>query len=109
MMRAAFYKGTRPGIAGAYNRVVRAWESGAHSHVELVFSDGVAASASLMDKGVRFKCIEWNADNWDFIELPQFSENRARGWFIENDGAPYDLLGQLHFIALPVQGADDKF
>lgn len=45
-MIAAFYKSTRPGWTGLYNRIIRWWERGDYSHCELIFSDGLAASSS---------------------------------------------------------------
>ena len=50
---AAFYQGTRPGLPGLYNRLVRWLDRGEFSHCELVFGDGMSASASFMDHGVR--------------------------------------------------------
>jgi hypothetical protein len=101
-MRAAFYKGTRPGIAGLYNRAVRFWCQGPYSHCELVFSDGLAASASYMDGGVRFKAIEFDAAHWDLIDLPSTFEASARAWFESRRGAGYDVLGNLRFVVAPL-------
>jgi hypothetical protein len=98
MLIAAFYKSTRPGWAGMYNRLVRWWERGQYSHCELIFSDGMAASSSFMDGGVRFKRIEFNPEHWDFIELPAWiDESAARAWFVLHEGEPYDLRGNLSF------------
>lgn len=99
-MRAAFYKGTRPGLVGVYNRLVRAVDGGPYSHAELVFSDGLAASSSFMDGGVRFKQIEFDPAKWDFADLDprRFDEGMARLWFIEHEGTPYDLAGNLKFV-----------
>ena len=36
--RIAFYKGTRPGIAGLYNRLGRLLDHGPYSHAELVLA-----------------------------------------------------------------------
>lgn len=107
-MKAAFYKGTRPGLAGIYNRLVRWWTKSPYSHVELVFYDGerltgwLAASASNMDGGVRTKVIDFDPARWDFIELPEVLEDRAWQWFCEHDGAPYDLVGNLQFVLAPI-------
>ncbi|WP_025915522.1 hypothetical protein [Herminiimonas sp. CN] len=103
-MRAAFYKSTRPGMQGIYNRLVRLGEKGPHSHCELIFSDGVAASASYMDGGVRFKQIDFNDADWDFVELPDHLEPAARQWFTDHEGQAYDLLGNARFplIFLPL-------
>jgi hydroxymethylpyrimidine pyrophosphatase-like HAD family hydrolase len=97
-MKAAFYKSTQPGVAGIYNRAVRWWTRGQYSHVELVFGDGVSASSSFTEGGVRFKTIVYNPDKWDFIDLPDELEEAARTWFKENEGKKYDLLGNAHFI-----------
>lgn len=99
--RAAFYRGTRPGIAGGYNYAVRAWTSSPYSHVELIFSDGWAGSSSFADGGVRLKRIEFDPARWDFIDLPAALEPAARAWFELHAGAPYDLLGNLQFVLAP--------
>ena len=97
-MRAAFYRATRPGWQGLYSQGVRFIERGPYSHCELVFSDGQSASASWMDGGVRCKRIDYDPAHWDFIELPAHLEPYARDWFERNDGAPYDLLGNVRFV-----------
>lgn len=104
--RAAFYKGTRPGLAGIYNRFVKWWTNSDYSHVELVLSGGWSGSASFMDGGVRLKVIDFDAAHWDFIDLPVALEPAALAWFEQRRGAKYDLLGNLHFIIRPV--AHDK-
>src|SRR3990172_5990515 len=98
MFQAAMYRGTRPGMAGVYNRAVRAWERGDYSHCEMIFSDGMAASSSFMDGGVRFKQIEFDPAHWDFIDLPPEREPAARQWFIDHEGESYDLMGNAHFV-----------
>ena len=97
-MQAAFYKGTRPGLQGIYSRAVRFIDRGPYSHSELVFSDGMSASASYIDGGVRFKRIAYDPAHWDFVALPDAAEPYAREWFRANDGAPYDLAGNLRFV-----------
>jgi hypothetical protein len=108
-MRAAFYKATRPGLPGIYNRLVRWWERGPHSHCELIFSDGMAASASFLDGGVRFKEIQFDPDHWDFVELPDHLEATAREWFKEHEFEEYDVMGNVHFIASIIPDDDDKW
>ena len=44
--KAAFYKGTHPGVAGIYNRLVRWWTRSPYSHVELIFFDGGSGADS---------------------------------------------------------------
>lgn len=96
--RVYFYKGTRPGIPGIYNRLVRARGRGKYSHVELAFSDGWSASSSFADGGTRFKIIDYSDSNWDYIDLPPEWESFARDWFVSaasnNNG--YDIWGNVH-------------
>lgn len=107
--RAAFYRGTQPGISGAYNYVVRSWCLSPYSHVELIFSDGMAGSASFADGGVRLKRIEFSPERWDFIELPAHLEPAARAWFELHKDAKYDLLGNLQFILAPFGQAERRW
>jgi hypothetical protein len=58
----------------------------------------MAASASWTDGGVRFKEITFDQERWDFIELDPVKEAAARQWFIEHEGEPYDLRGNLRFL-----------
>jgi len=101
-MKAAFYKGTRPGLAGIYNRLVRWWTRSDFSHVELVLSTGRAWSASFADGGVRNKLIDFDTKNWILVDLPPELEQAAEAWFRAHRGAKYDLLGNLQFVLAPV-------
>lgn len=107
--RAAFYKSTHPGIPGVYNRAVRWITHSSYSHCELVFSDGLSASASYMDGGVRFKQIEYDSTKWDFVYLPDTLEDEARQWFLDHKGDSYDLRGNLHFLFGPIGDNNKKF
>lgn len=107
--KAAFYKGTRPGIGGLYNRLGRWLDHGPYSHCELVFSNGMSGSASFMDGGVRIKYIGYTSGDWDFIDLPANREAEAHRWFIEHRGAKYDLLGNINAAFGFVQHSADKF
>ena len=97
----ALYKGTRPGVAGLYNRLGRYLDAGPYSHTELVFSDRISASSSFMDGGVRSKLIGYSSvGNWDFLPIPDPAgaiERRARGWFEFHDAMPYDVMGNVRF------------
>lgn len=105
-MHAAFYKGIRPGLQGIYSRAVRLVDRGPYSHCELVFSDGISASASWIDGGVRLKRIDYNPEHWDFIALPAHLEDAARQWFTDHEGRGYDLLGNLRFVFWMVRESD---
>ena len=96
-MRLALYKGTRPGWQGLYSRLVRWLDGGLYSHCELVFADGVSASSSYIDDGVRFKLIDYRPEHWDFIDLPASLEDSARDWFRSHSRQPYDLWGNVRF------------
>lgn len=102
-MRAAFYRGTRPGLAGVYNRLVRWWTRSPYSHCELIFSTGWSGSSSFMDGGVRLKVIDYDPDRWDFIDLPVELEPAAFEWFLKHRGEKYDLMGNVHFIVMVVK------
>lgn len=101
--RAAFYKGTRPGLAGIYNRLVRWWTKAPYSHVELIMPSGVAWSSSFEDGGVRAKQIEFDAERWDFVDLPPTLAADADAWFRAHQGQRYDLLGNLQFVIAPIR------
>ena len=108
-MKAAFYKGTRPGWQGLYSRAARFIDRGPYSHCELIFSDGLSASASYIDKGVRMKRIDYDPDHWDILDLPGFDEAAARTWFGSRVGHGYDLLGNLRFVFGWVREDDGKW
>lgn len=108
-MLIAFYKGTRPGLAGLYSRAVRWWTKGKYSHVEVIFTDGLAASASFLDGGVRFKAIKFDDGKWDFVNVPDRLEPAARKWFKRHSGQGYDVLGNVHFIISLVSGEKRKW
>lgn len=107
MMKIAFYKGTKEGVAGVYNRGVRWIENGLYSHCEIWFSNGLSASSSFMDGGVRFKEIEYDLDKWDIFELPYFDEEYAYNYFVQRIGKPYNLRGNLHFVFGFIRGNSD--
>lgn len=111
-LRIAFYKGTRPGLEGLYSRLARWMDRGPYSHCELIFSDGMSASASFVDGGVRYKQITYNPAHWDFMEIPDPSgnlEKLARLWFDEHEGAKYDLWGNVRFVFGGVKDSSDRF
>jgi hypothetical protein len=98
-MKIAFYKKKLNGLHGVYSSVVRWWDDGPYSHCELVFDNGLSASSSLMDGGVRFKEIDFSNDAWDFLDVPlSVSQETAHLWFLAHEGCKYDLLGNLGFV-----------
>ena len=96
-MRIAFYRVIRPGIQGVYSHAVRLWTRSPYSHCEAIFSDGLAASSSFLDGGVRFKKIDFDPAHWDFVDL-DCDESQVRQWFEQHQGAGYDLIGNVSFV-----------
>ncbi len=100
-LKVSFYVGTHAGLPGVYNRGVRLVDRGPRSHCEMIFSDGKSASASWMDGGVRFKQIDYTSGKWEFLDIPDPTgeiERKARQWFIDHEGAKYDLWGNVRFV-----------
>ena len=106
-MKIAFYKGTKSGISGVYNRGVRWIEDGLYSHCELVFSSGLSASSSFMDGGVRFKEIEYDLDKWTVLDIPWADEKKALAYFTQRLGKSYNLRGNIHFLFGFIRGDSD--
>ncbi len=111
MMQLAFYKGARPGWHGVCNRLIRWWTRSPYSHVELVFSDGMSASSSAEDGGVRLKKIDFDPANWDFVPLSRgwssaWSEQQCRGWFIRHQRQKYDYRGLVRCVVPPAFNRD---
>lgn len=94
-MQIAFYKGRKR----FFNRFVSWWDRGPYSHMEVIYADGQAASSSFMDRGIRFKRIEFDADKWDVVDVPNglFDEHASRNWFVAHVGRRYDFLGLIRF------------
>lgn len=108
-MKIAFYKATRPGLEGIFNVLVRWWTKGPYSHCELIleeYLDGtvLCGSASQLEGGVRLKRMALNPERWDVLTAPLGNRETALGWFKQHQGAGYDYLGLLGFLARPVTG-----
>jgi hypothetical protein len=89
---------------------VAKWTRGIYSHVEVVFDDGMSASASGRDGCVRFKKIKYNPENWDFIDVNGFmDEETVRQWFIDNEGKKYDWIGLIGFVVAPIPDQRNKY
>ena len=84
-LKVAFYKDN----SHLFNRLVTWWTKGKYSHVELVLSNGQAASSSNRDRGVRYKYIDFNNGNWDVYELTGFDEVLAQKFIAKNLGKKF--------------------
>lgn len=94
-MKIAFYKGLGSGYASDIAICLATFSK--YSHCELVFSDGMAASATRRDGGVRFKRIIFKSARWDIYDLPMADsqEIATRAFFNLNEGSPYDTIGAV--------------
>lgn len=108
-MKAAFYKNTkRPGIAGLFDALIRKVTGGPYSHCELVFSDGMAYSASIQDSGTRFKRIEFDPAKWDFIEFV-IDESQVRKFCVAEDDCRYDFPGVFRFLVSRIRESKNRW
>jgi hypothetical protein len=108
-MRAAFFKGRHKGWRGLFGVTIWHWTRSDYSHCELQFSDGMCASALWSEGGVRYKFMELDPAEWDFIDLPNAMEPAAKLWFDQHVGKSYDFLGDLHFVIGTVAASRDKW
>lgn len=108
-MKIALYKSTHSGLPGLYNKLVRWFDQGIYSHCEIVFSDGMSASSSYMDKGVRFKSIPHDDTKWDYFDINDSYESIARDWFISHTGQGYNTIGNARFAFGFLKNPTDKW
>ena len=119
-MKTALYIGnhsgdTLPVRAGwALTRLVQRGIYQRVTHTEMIHDelpDGsvVIASASLRDGGVRAKTARLTAGNWLIVDVPSWSVNQSKDWFVEHDKELYDLRGALATVLPGSQYADRWF
>ncbi|MGI0085982.1 MAG: hypothetical protein ACREBQ_12960 [Nitrososphaerales archaeon] len=130
-MQLAFYKGWNDKIGDVLLDAgirFRQWcepdmHGGArYSHVELVFDDAaiptnasvdpgdpiglasVCFSATIREKGVRFKFINLHDDKWDLLPIPHSAvptlpaQQRMAKYATSLCGRPYNVPGILHYV-----------
>ena len=108
-MQIAFYRGRKRII----NRLTSWWLRGLYSHVELVLGydeagQAICASSSAMDGGVRVKHMTLNLDHWDLVPVTG-NVDAAWAWLRKHEGAGYDYLGLLGFVARAVGHSPSRF
>ena len=108
-MHVAFHKGRKR----LFNRLTAWWLAGPYSHVELVLGydqagQAICASSSMMDGGVRVKHMRLDPEHWDLAGVDA-SAQYAWGWLHQHEGAGYDYLGLLGFVARAVGHSQRKF
>jgi len=92
-MKIAFYLGK---YGTLYDKIIMLVTLSKYSHCEIVFSDGVSASSSPRDGGVRFKKINFN-ERWSMYEIKNVDVNpdQVRQYFNENLGDKYNWIGAV--------------
>ena len=91
---------TRMGQKGEFAQV---------THVETILTeheDGsvTIGSASIRDGGVRTKRCHLTPEHWIIVDVPKWSAAKARKWFADHNGEPYDTRGAFA-TAFPIQWA----
>lgn len=107
-LRLAFYIAEH---GTTQDKVVAKVINSKYSHVEIVFSNNVCASASPRDKGVRFKKIDLNNGKWDIYQVkPILNEDEIKKWFLSHLGDRYDTFGAIGSgIGVPLYSLNKKF
>jgi len=92
------------------DKVIAFFTRSKYSHCELIFSDGMFASSSPRDGGIRLKNISPD-EHWDIIDLPNiYDESTIRYWFMTNDGDSYDWLGAVgSVLSIDLTSENKKF
>lgn len=98
-MQVAFYKGRKR----LFNRLTAWWLAGQYSHVELILGhdkagQAICASSSMMDGGVRIKHMRLDPAHWDIVPVGGDVYDTWH-WLAQHEGAGYDYLGLLGFVA----------
>ena len=81
-----------------------------YSHCELVFSNGMCATSSVRDGGIRMKMHNID-DHWDSYDLVgNFDEDTITYWFSINSNDTYDWLGAIgSLFHIDLTSEDKKF
>ena len=105
MVRVAF----RYGDSRLFSRAVCWFRGGDSAHCEVALDwdhatgEALCFSSSFLDGGVRQKRMPLPPEKWRVYEL-DVEDLRVWGWFFENNGAGYDILGLFGFVWRPVRG-----
>lgn len=104
-MRIAFYKAKN----GTWqDKSISLVTGSQYSHCELVFSDGMCASSSARDGGVRMKHIDLG-EKWDvYTLLGKYDEDVIRYWFETHKDNKYNWLGAIGSVVDVDIGNEDK-
>ncbi len=109
-MKIALYHFRRDGWLGVADRLIGFFLQSRYTHIELIFSDGMSASSSWQDGGVRVKNIPEDFDRWEYSTLPDvYDEDYARAWFHANQDCLYDYMGAAGVVAKLFRVATGKW
>jgi hypothetical protein len=104
-LKIAFYR-AKYGTLSDKLFALSSWSK--YSHCEIVFPDGMCASSSPRDGGVRLKNIRLGR-KWDVFALNSHPPTETiRYWFNINDGLPYDRIADIGAILNLNVGSFDK-
>ena len=103
-MKLSLYTGRHtkdtPGVRLGWwlTRLVQKGEYSNVTHVEAILEehdDGsvTIGSSSIRDGGVRMKRCTLTPEHWVIVDVPKWKASKARKWFEEHDGEPYDWRG----------------
>ncbi|HCT54552.1 MAG TPA: hypothetical protein DF712_19075 [Balneola sp.] len=92
----ALYKGK----GNIINAIVRRWTKSQYSHAELILNDKntwIGISPFIKSKITDRKNVQYNAENWDFYEIPVTEEQHKAilEFYDITQGATYDWIGML--------------
>lgn len=91
-MKIAFYKAN---LGNYEDKFIGFITKSIYSHCEIIFSDGISASSSVRDNGVRFKYIDYGT-KWDIFDyLGNTPEIKVKKYFVDHEEDYYDRLGAL--------------
>lgn len=95
-MKLAFYNAFQK-KATLLDKTIAIATFGKYSHVEAVFNDGMAFSISPREKVCRFKRIDFNPNNWEFVELDvdMVEEEYIRAMTYKFQNYTYDYIGAI--------------
>jgi len=106
----ASYKGTRTGLNGVMNRLIRWATKSAYSHTEICmghpFESEVGCLSSVKTEGgVRLKRMRLNPDKWDVVPVHGIDDGAVWHFLSAHAGSGYDLIGTVRTV-LPFVGRE---
>lgn len=106
-LHIAFYKAE---YGNWVDKLIAFMTNSKYSHCELVLTDGLCASSSPRDGGVRQKRINLG-EKWDIYTLEgHYDQSIIKYWFDIHDGQKYNWLGAIgSLFGIDIGNDDRKF